>query len=178
MGLAQLNEAIASSKGKVMDLVTPRWQKCVDEAERFTAEISAPPVPVIDIAERNGVDVVFANFGAHSHTVAGFCDFEAAKLYVNKADSPERQMFTVAHEFGHWVMHKEFFLANPEKYPVFARFQRNENNAYEQEANRFAAHLLVPEKLLRPVIKAPVAALASAFRVSKMMMEIRLSNAR
>lgn len=160
------------------ELYVARWQKCIDEAERFTKDFSSPPIPVIEIAENNGVDVVFADFGVHSAKVAGFCDFKAAKLYVNKQDRPERQMFTVAHEFGHWIMHREFFLANPEKYPVFARFQTNESNPYEQEANRFAAHLLVPEKLLRPVAKAPVSALASVFKVSKSMMEIRLKNVR
>lgn len=127
---------------------------------------------MIEIAESNGVHVVFADFGEHSEKVAGFCDFEAEKLYVNKADQTERQFFTIAHEFGHWILHREFFLENPQKYSVLPRFQSvGRHDLYEQEANKFAACLLVPERLLVPVSKAPVSALAKVFKVSKTMME-------
>lgn len=160
-----------------MTLAVPRWQVCEDQADALTASFSTPPIPVVEIAESNGVDVVFSNFGQHSDKVAGFCEFKSAKIYINKADIKERQFFTIAHEFGHWILHREFFLKNPEKYPVFPRFQSvDESDPFEKEANKFAACLLVPERLLKPVKKAPVSALASVFRVSKTMMEFRLKN--
>ena len=109
----------------MMSLAAPRWQKCQTSADLLTASYSAPPIPVVEIAESNGVDVVFADFGSHSEKVAGFCDFGAAKLYVNKADIKERQFFTVAHELGHWILHREFFMKNPEQYyyfPLHARY--------------------------------------------------------
>ena len=162
-----------------MGLHSTRWKHAVSEASRFTEQYSAPPIPVVEIAEGNGVDVVFADFGTHSETVAGFCDFRASKLFVNRADKLERQLFTIAHEFGHWVLHREFFLANPDKYPVFPRFQSGASkNSYEQEANKFAANLLVPDRLLRPVSSAPVSVLANIFKVSKTMMEFRLQDGR
>lgn len=154
-----------------------RWALAERKANELTAGYSSPPIPVVEIAESNGVDVVFADFGTHSQKVAGFCDFGAAKLYVNKSDIYERQLFTIAHEFGHWVLHRDYFLEHPEKYPVLPRFQSvDRNNPMEQEANKFAACLLVPERLLRPVSQAPVSALASVFKVSKTMMEFRLKN--
>lgn len=160
-----------------MTLSAPRWQICEARADALTASFSTPPIPVVEIAESNGVDVVFADFGQHSDTVAGFCEFKTAKIYINKSDIKERQFFTIAHEFGHWILHREFFLENPEKYPVFPRFQSvDANDPFEKEANKFAACLLVPERLLKPVKKAPVSALASVFRVSKTMMEFRLKN--
>jgi Zn-dependent peptidase ImmA (M78 family) len=162
-----------------MTLTVPRWSVCQARADALTQNYSSPPIPVIEIAENNGVDVVFADFGKHTDKVAGFCDFAAAKLYVNKADQIERQMFTIAHEFGHWTLHREFYLENPEKYPVFPRFQSvNSTDPFEKEANSFAACLLVPERLLRPVQNAPVSALAQVFKVSRTMMEYRLKNVR
>lgn len=162
-----------------MGLHSTRWNLAVSEANRFTEQYSAPPIPVVEIAEGNGVDVVFADFGVYRETVAGFCDFRAAKLFVNRADKLERQLFTIAHEFGHWVLHREFFLKNPDKYPVFPRFQSGASkNAYEQEANKFAANMLVPDRLLRPVSSAPVSVLANIFKVSKTMMEFRLQDGR
>ena len=81
----------------------------------------------------------------------------------------------MGHEFGHWMLHKEFYLANPDSYPVLPRFSDpNRNDPMEKEANKFAACLLVPERLLAPVKSAPVSALAKSFGVSRTMMEFRL----
>jgi len=161
----------------LQDLIRPRFTEARRKAEELASAYSAPPIPVHEIAESNGVDVVFANFGDAAEKVAGFCDFGAAKLYVNARDPLNRQTFTIAHELGHWMLHRDLFKADPEKYQVLPRFQRTEkNDAYEQEANAFAAALLVPTRLLRPVKSAPVAQLAQIFGVSRQMMEIRLKN--
>lgn len=96
---------------------------------------------------------------------------------MNVDDPVNRQTFTMAHELGHWILHREFFEASPEKYTILPRFQRTAaRNPFEQEANHFAANLLVPKLLLDPVRSAPPAALAQAFAVSQEMMEIRLKN--
>ncbi len=156
-----------------------RWLIAKTQADKLTRKFSAPPIPVIEIAESNGVDVVFASFGEHNSTVAGLCDFKAAKLLVNKEDIAERQYFTIAHELGHWLLHKDIFLEHPDRYPVLPRFQSpSKTDPLEQEANCFAANLLVPERLLKPVKTAPVSALANIFKVSKTMMEFRVNNVR
>lgn len=153
----------------------PRWKLARERADEFTKPYDRPPIPVHQIAENNGVDVVFADFGRHARTVAGFCDFAAAKLYVNRSDRIDRQGFTIAHEFGHWVLHRELFLSEPSRYPVLPRFSvPNRNDPLEKEANHFAAHLLVPSRLLAKVAKATVPELARAFGVSEMMMGFRL----
>lgn len=154
---------------------SPNYRGAKAAADALTALYTAPSVPVIEIAEQNGVNVLFSDMGKYREEIAGFCDFKSARIYVNKDDIPTRQMFTIAHELGHWILHKEAFLANPEKYPVLPRFQRtDESNAFEREANAFASNLLVPDKLLAPVRGAPVSALADVFGVSRTMMEIRL----
>lgn len=155
----------------------PRWQLAKEKANYLALAFSAPPIPVLEIAENNGVDVVFSNFGEHGDTVAGFCDFGDAKLYVNSNDGTERQLFTIAHEFGHWILHKEIFDRFPDRYPVLPRFQATDKkDPLEQEANCFAANLLVPARLLKPVKSAPVASLANIFGVSRTMMEYRVKN--
>lgn len=158
-----------------------RWPSGIHAAKTRADELSAgystPPIPVLEIAEKTGVNVVFADFGKHNETVAGFCDFAAAKLFVNAKDIRARQMFTMAHELGHWVMHRDAFLSDPTKYPVLPRFQDPApGNPFEQEANAFAANLLVPARLLIPVKSSPVSVLADIFGVSRSMMEYRLRN--
>lgn len=150
-----------------------------DAARRKAAEMveiySAPSIPVVEIAERNGVNVVFSDLGKFRETVAGFIDFGKRRIYVNKLDKPVRQRFTLAHELGHWVLHRNAFEANPSLYPVMPRFSSvDESNAFEQEANAFASELLVPNKLLDKVRSHPATLLADVFDVSRTMMEIRL----
>jgi Zn-dependent peptidase ImmA (M78 family) len=159
------------------DISTERGTLAERRADELTANFTVPPIPVLEIAERTGVNVVFADFGKHSDTVAGFCDFRLERLYVNKNDTQARKLFTIAHELGHWLLHRKMFLEHPDKYPVLPRFQKVDiHNKYEREANLFAAHLLVPTRLLLPVKDYPVSRLADIFAVSKQMMEIRLKN--
>lgn len=157
--------------------LSPRYRLAAQRANELTKPYSTPPIPVLEIAERSGVDVLFADMGVHKDKVAGFCDFKNAKLYVNSGDPINRQTFTIAHELGHWIMHRDVFLKHPDKYPVLPRFQSvKESNIFEKEANCFAANLLVPTQLLNPVRKSNVAILARIFEVSATMMEHRLKN--
>jgi len=159
-----------------MILTSPRWALAKQKAQELTRGYSAPPIPVAEIAEQCGVDVVFAEFGSGAATVAGFCDFEEKQIVVNDQENFGRKMFTIAHELGHWILHKRFFEAHPEKYAVLPRFQKPARNPFEQEANAFAAELLAPTQLLIPVKSAGVAKLANVFGVSREMMEYRLRN--
>lgn len=155
----------------------PRWDLAEQRANELTAPYSSPPTPVLEIAEDNGVNVVFADFGVNAETVSGLCDFPNSRIYVNQDDSSERQAFTIAHELGHWLLHRAIFEKEPDRYPVLPRFSHpNHADPLEKEANKFAATLLVPLNLLRPVKNSPVSALASVFGVSRTMMEYRLKN--
>jgi len=156
---------------------SPRWDWVKSKAAELARDYSSPPIPVLEIAEHSGVDVVFVDFRRFEREVSGFCDFRDAKLFINKDDSVARKSFTIAHELGHWVLHREFYLAHPDKYPVLPRFAMpDRNDILEREANHFAANLLVPEHLLRLVIGASVAQLARVFNVSIQMMEWRVKN--
>ena len=160
-------------------LSAPRWALAKQEADRLTSHINVPPVPVLEIAEISGVDVVFIDFEDLREQVAGFCDFEQRRIYVNADDATNRQTFTMAHELGHWVLHRQYYISHPDAYPVLPRFGSPDNSPpMEKEANHFAAHLLVPDRLLMPVIDIPVTRLTQIFLVSKLMMEYRVKNAR
>lgn len=157
--------------------VRPRWDVAERRADDLSARYSSPPIPILEIAEQSGVNVIFADFGPNSESVSGMCDFSKARIYINQDDVAERQAFTMAHELGHWLLHKQIFLDDPDRYPVMPRFsQPNQGDPLEKEANKFAAHLLVPTRLLRPVKNSPASALARVFGVSRMMMEFRLKN--
>jgi Zn-dependent peptidase ImmA (M78 family) len=153
-----------------------RWEFVCERARELTDVYSTPPIPVFDIAEQRGVNVVFASFGRHSETISGFCDFAAARLYVNENDSSGRKMFTIAHELGHWLLHRDFIKSGSHLYRALPRFKAPSESVLEKEANLFAAELLVPRSLVLPVKDASVSQLADIFAVSRTMMEWRLKN--
>lgn len=66
-------------------------------------------------------------------------------IYVDATDSLERQRFTIAHELGHVILHH---MLGPQKDSIFKKvdLRSNRGNRQEQEANLFAAALLMPHK--------------------------------
>lgn len=102
--------------------------------------------------------------------------FDKKKIYMNESRAGELMAnvglknFTIAHELGHWVLHKDL--------PKSERSPKN-----EREADLFATYLLMPEKFVReefakiipPFVWKKSYELADKFRVSKKAMKIRLS---
>ena len=74
-----------------------------------------PPVDPVKIADTLGVRVYFAEFLKEYDKYSGFFDSEKEAIYVNKAEFLPRQNFTVAHELGHWKLHKEWIISTNEK---------------------------------------------------------------
>lgn len=144
--------------------------------------VTQPPVPIKDIVEREGVDVQFVRFQTMSSTVEGFTKFTERRIFVN-ADAPvSRQTFTIAHEFGHWVLHRELFEQDAARYNVLLRTPTGgafSPDPLEKEANAFAAAILMPSSMVRRVKGlVGVREMARLFAVSPEAMEFRLKNVR
>ncbi len=139
--------------------------------------VNTPPVPIKDMIESRGVDVVFAQFNKMRGQIAGFTDFNSRAIYVNTEDSLKRKTFTMAHEYGHWILHKSLFEEDPEKYGVLLRTHEKSDDPYEKEANAFAAHLLVPNYLLKPILGVALRSqLSVIFAVSDEVIAHRLKH--
>lgn len=142
--------------------------------EQFS--ITEPPVNPIKIAKGLGVTVYFVAFEAHKQNVSGFYDCEERAIFVNKDEFPLRQTFTIAHELGHQVLHKDW--AKSADYRVLMRDQDYAGDDFhEKEANFFAANLLVPRFMLnRYFDKLSVDELSRLFAVSVPVIKNRLSS--
>jgi len=140
--------------------------------------IIEPPVPLQEMVENAGLRITFANFPAKLSNVMWFFDPNEQRIVVNRADAPNRQRFTIAHEFGHARMHREFIQNHPEGYQVLLRQPMGgAKDVIEKEANAFAAGLLVPHKFLAKFVKvATIAELARLFIVSEEVIRWRIKN--
>ncbi len=138
--------------------------------------IAEPPIDPWEIAENNGIKVQRVTFGTHKE-IAGFFDFEKNIIYVNSEESNNRQNFTVAHELGHHFLHRGLFEKDPKKYSVLLRAPMGAAvDPLEKEANAFAAHLLVPRKMLKKYASvAGIQDLARLFIVSPEVIRNRMS---
>lgn len=136
----------------------------------------SPPINPQEIAEELGVDVFFVAMPEGCENVSGFFDPEGNSIYVNKNERPKRQTFTIAHELGHKILHEDWAKSND--YKVLLRNTSIvEKDAYEQEANAFAANLLVPKKMLeRYKDFASIDELSDLFAVSRQMIGFRTQN--
>lgn len=77
--------------------------------------------------------------------LSGFIGYGAndiAVICVNYKRSYGHQNFTLAHELGHWFLHKGISISDDDSVLTYSR------DAIEQEANEFAGELLYPEKFL------------------------------
>lgn len=133
------------------------FRKAESEALTLLNEFgySEPPINPVDIAKWLGVKVWFVTFNGDYESVSGFYDVDETAIYVNKDEYPHRQTFTVAHELGHHIMHKEW--AKSSDYKMLFREtnidatrtrEKKKKPPQEQEADAFAANLLVPRFML------------------------------
>lgn len=111
--------------------------------------INEPPVIAEQVARNYGLNIQFFKFKPEYFNVSGFIDSKGT-LIVNADESGARQNFTIAHELGHYLLGH---LNSPE-YGVLYRRPMGEIpvKPIEQEANCFAANLLVPEHMLKKYI--------------------------
>ena len=136
----------------------------MDEVEKLADELNTDytssigpaltiPIPVEDIAEHFlGYSIDITNEGLFSDpNFLGGIDFEQNLIYVNASveDHDGRYAFTVAHEIGHHVLHREAYLNDKEqgKREILCR-DSGEKPQIEIEADRFAAALLMPSSVV------------------------------
>jgi Zn-dependent peptidase ImmA (M78 family) len=115
-----------------------------------TLAIKELPIPVDAIAKKRGLEIKAYDLGEN---VSGVLVMDSGKgtIGFNASESKVRQRFTIAHELGHFELHKQDSALFIDK--EFKMLFRDQNSTKgeiqkEQEANAFAAALLMPEKLL------------------------------
>lgn len=123
-----------------------------------------------------------------------YLEGETYRIVINSAKPLTRQYFTIAHEIGHYILHKDKMIGNV--VPGFVDFGSLDSAAgllrpdsmptelklrtLEQEANTFAAELVMPEDKVREFyrLNGDIKETADAFKVSAAAMAVRLEKLR
>ena len=152
-------------------------------------QVTAPPVPVERIARKLSAHLRFSPLDMELSGMV-FVNEGTAIIGINALHHPNRQRFTMAHECGHLVLHRDQVTREVHVDKGFPMLMRDAVSAasvdpMEIEANLFAAELLMPEFLLSEALGeanfdiddgATVSDLAKRFRVSLSAMQFRLGN--
>ena len=89
------------------------------------------------------------NFSSNGRNLSalGAIDVVNKKIYYSTTiTDAHRLLFTVAHELGHWILHRNHLLHGVLRDEVL---EEEGSSRIEIQANRFASYLLVPETSLR-----------------------------
>lgn len=141
------------------------------------------PIDPTKLAEKLGVIVEEVDL---DNDVSGLFVTKDNVSYImyNKEEHKFRQRFTIAHELGHYMLHKDVSLFIDKTQRVLYRDSASTTGEKlkEREANAFAAALLMPKTLIEEAVsEVPygediVDYLSDKFQVSALAMSFRLSN--
>lgn len=148
--------------------------------------IRSSPVPVDKIAKALGVQLKFSPLDDELSGMI-FIKDGTPIIGVNALHHSNRQRFTIAHEIGHLVMHRNILENEVHVDKQFKILMRDGlaatgTDIIEIQANQFAAELLLPSFLLETLLskeididdEGPLDSLAKKFKVSKQMLEYRI----
>ena len=145
--------------------------------------VRGPSVPIGEIVARNGIEIRQGALGDVSGLIAR--GGRRTVIGINSAQPPVRQRFTLAHEFGHFMLHQGIRTHSDTSFRVRFRdrVSTEASDVDEIEANFFAASILMPRPFLDAVDASEalgdderVSELALRFNVSGHAMSLRLVN--
>lgn len=165
-----------ANNGRVDNNLLDTPDKLLRRAEQ--KGIATCPLDVVKLAELLEICIKYTTFSDEDEDLSGilFCDKRADGdvwiLCVNNAHHKSRQRFTIAHEIGHYCLHR--FTTREFRDRAF--FRGGTLGRMESEANHFAAEILMPEEEFRKAIEegaTGVDVLATKFDVSSLAVRVR-----
>lgn len=155
--------------------------------------IRNPPVPVDRIAKGLGAQLRFSPLDDELSGMIYISDGTPI-IGINSLHHPNRQRFSIGHEIGHLVLHRDLISGkvhvDKEFRVQFPTLNRDAASALgtdniEIQANRFAAELLMPTAWFIQAIttkpfdidnEGPLEEIARKFRVSRQALDYRIRN--
>lgn len=155
------------------------------------------PIDIEFIIDYLGLNLIIADL---DYDVECFIQMNFKHIFINKSKfinnknstSNKRLRFSLAHEVGHFILHKDLLrFWNIESvaraYNFFNEIPENEYKFIEYQADLFASHILVPDNLLKKEynkIKKDyttkqnllITQLSNIFDVNEIVIKIKLEN--
>ncbi len=156
---------------KKMDNIITEWENRVADLYShkdyiMIEEFIVNHMPEVMLAMRNLEDDVSGYIEKMSKNIA-------YSLVYNRTHHKHRQRFTLAHELGHYVLHKDIlgdgtndtkmYRTNPNS----SHYNPNISTRHENEANEFASRILMPQEFIKRFLKEENVTLSDIITVNK-----------
>ena len=165
-----------------------------EEAEALLVRLNIikVPVPVERIAKAQGAVLRYEPLDEELSGMI-YLKQDTPRIVVNALHHPNRQRFTIAHEIGHLILHREHISTAvhvDKEFRIDFRLNRDTKSTLgtdyiEIEANQFAASILMPRSFIERLMEdkeydfdneGPIRDLARRLRVSKQALQYRIGN--
>lgn len=141
------------------------------------SNITAPPVNLQLILQAHGIQ--YQDVSDFPDSVDALIIEDGATIYaaVNAGQHPHRQRFSLAHELGHYFLHREIGFSDSVTIdnPPSEESETATKDPAETEADLFAGELLVPLVFLKLHAGKDIPELAKVFVVSQQVISIAIS---
>ncbi|MER9229869.1 ImmA/IrrE family metallo-endopeptidase [Mesorhizobium sp. M0664] len=139
-----------------------------------------PPVPLDRICADLGLRISYVNLGSDvaGQIIRDGRSHSGYSIFINSTQHPNRQRFTLAHEIAHFALHRDLIESGIIDDTMY---RSSLSDVYEVQANKMAADILMPIRLVkkqRDLLGGDAGALARVFQVSQASMQIRLDGLR
>lgn len=122
--------------------------RIADRQRKLLGMNDAGAIELIPALTQRGINIVFMKFCIPELYGVSVCDaVNGCYIFINSDEdiTIERQLFTVAHEYAHLILHRPLFsdVNQPPASPFYTEF-------LDKMADRFAGRLLCPPAVLLP----------------------------
>lgn len=115
--------------------------------------IKTSPFDIESFIKRHGIRIFREEMDIDT---SGYIEkrLESIVIGVNRYQNSRRQRFTLAHEFAHYLLHREIVLSGRHEDQILLRSE--EWNPREGEANDFASKILMPKSLFEHHVQSGI----------------------
>lgn len=158
-------------------------ETALDKIKRAT---ESAPVNIESLIRSFGIELdKFADLDPEISGEIAYIGDGKYRISANKTHHYYRQRFTIAHELGHYILHRELIGSGIDDNRAYRSvkngnfYNKNITDAHEAQANRFAANILMPDHLVRAEFKncnGDISAMSRKFKVSREAIGYALQN--
>ncbi|MCL7999647.1 ImmA/IrrE family metallo-endopeptidase [Brucella sp. 21LCYQ03] len=107
-------------------------------------------IDIEEIIRRNSeITLVYLDLGINDAYIKKTSS-DTFEIAINSKHHKNRQKFSMAHEYAHYLLHREKIASMPVGEQILHRNQ--DKNSVEYQANKFASELLMPSNLVRKAL--------------------------
>ena len=135
-----------SSKYKLDDTLKAEIWSAADVQRKLLGLNESGAIELIPALAKRGINIVFAKFHIQDLFGVSVCDSgHGCYIFINSDDNLtiERQLFTVAHEYAHLILHRPLFTSGNQA-PVSSLYME----LLDKMADCFAGRLLCPPSVV------------------------------